>query len=90
MMRSGQLLYRCDWFTVILSPQSVASTWVKHELLFALNHNRYKDKIVPVLYQACDYESLSWTLSGFQMIDFTKGFTSGARELLRVWGLGYK
>ena len=33
---------------------------------------RFDNKIVPILYQPCDYEELSWTLSSFQMIDFGK------------------
>jgi TIR domain len=86
----GAALARCDWFAVILSPNSVESVWVKHELVYALNHNRYKNRIVPLLYRDCDYESLSWTLSASQMIDFRGSFASGARELMRVWGLGYR
>ena len=30
----GAALKRCDWFLVVLSPQSVRSTWVKHELVY--------------------------------------------------------
>jgi hypothetical protein len=29
-------LKRCDWFLLVLSPQSVRSTWVKHEPVYAL------------------------------------------------------
>ncbi len=86
----GAALKRCDWFVVVLSPGAIASNWVKRELLFALNNNRYADKIIPLLYQPCDYEQLSWTLSLFQMVDFTGGFDDGCRELLRIWGIGYK
>jgi len=39
-------LKRCDWFVVVLSPQSVASQWLKHELIYALQANRYKGRIV--------------------------------------------
>jgi hypothetical protein len=86
----GAALKRCDWFAVLLSPNSVNSVWVKREVLFALNDNRYADKIVPLLYQPCDYDRLSWTLSLLQMVDFTGDFDEGCRDLLRVWGLGYK
>ncbi|HMF55019.1 MAG TPA: toll/interleukin-1 receptor domain-containing protein [Pyrinomonadaceae bacterium] len=86
----GAALKRCDWFVLILSPNSVKSLWVKREILFALNDNRYADKIVPLLYQPCDFDQLSWTLSIFQMVDFVADFESGCRSLLRVWGLGYK
>ncbi len=86
----GAALQRCDWFAVVLSPQSVESTWVKRELLYALNHDRFENKIVPIMYQPCDHERLSWTLSEFQMIDFTRSLDEGYVDLFRMWGLGYR
>lgn len=86
----GDALRRCDWFTLVLSPNAVESMWVKRELLFCLERNRFENKICPLLFQSCDYEQLSWTLSAFQMVDFTQSFDDGCRALLRVWGLGYK
>jgi hypothetical protein len=32
----GTALRRCDWFLLVLSPEPVRSTWVKHELIYAL------------------------------------------------------
>jgi hypothetical protein len=66
----GEALKRCDWFIVILTDKSVQSMWVKREIMFALNDNRFSNKIIPLLYQSCDYNNLSWTLSLFQIIDF--------------------
>lgn len=87
----GAALNRCNWFVLILSPNSVKSEWVKHELMFALNNRRYKSRIVPLLLKPCKYTKLSWTLSEFQVIDFTQKTQAAAfRELLRVWGIGYK
>ncbi len=86
----GEALKRCDWFIVILSPNSVESMWVKRELTFALKNNKYNNKIIPVLYQSCDYDNLSWTLSLVQIIDFSKDLESGFCELLRAWGIGYR
>ena len=85
----GKALSRCDWFMVILSPQSVTSKWVKRELLFALQNDRYNDHIVPILDQACDYTMLSWTLSSIQMVDFSHDFADGCRRLLQVWRVDY-
>lgn len=85
----GHALGRCDWFVVVLSPNSVGSMWVKRELSYALNNNRYEDKIIPLLYQPCDYEQLNWTISLFQRVNFTQDFDEGCRHLLRVWGLAY-
>ena len=86
----GTALHRCDWFVLVLSPSAVESMWVKRELRFSLQQNRFENKIVPLLYQLCDYDQLSWTLSSFQMIDFTQTFEQGCRDLLRLWGLGYQ
>ena len=86
----GAALQRCDWFAVILSPQSADSMWVKRELSYALQQNRFENKIVPIVYQPSDYERLSWTLSLFQMVDFTGGLVEGYVELFRIWGLGYQ
>jgi hypothetical protein len=86
----GAALRRCDWFPLILSPHSVTSMWVKRELIFALQQNRFENRIVPLLYQACDFARLSWVLPSFQSIDFSRNFEDGCRDLLRLWGVGYQ
>jgi TIR domain-containing protein len=86
----GDALQRCDWFAVILSPQSADSMWVKRELSYALQQNRFENRIVPIAYQQSDFERLSWTLSLFQMVDFRQDLEQGYRNLLRTWGLGYQ
>lgn len=86
----GAALSRCDWLVLLLSPDSVVSKWVKRELLFALDHDRYSNRIVPVQIQTCDPSALSWTLSALQMIDLSTNPMEGCRGLLRVWGLGLR
>ena len=86
----GAALLRCDWFAVILSPHSIESMWVKRELAKALELRRFENRIVPIIYQPCDHEKLSWTLSSFQVLDFTRDFNDGCRALLRIWGIGYR
>ncbi|MEH2249324.1 toll/interleukin-1 receptor domain-containing protein [Nostoc sp.] len=86
----GNALKRCDWFLVVLSPNSVDSMWVKRELIFALQQNRFENKIVPIIYQPCNYEQLSWVLPSFQMINFQEAFEDGCRDILRLWGVGYQ
>jgi hypothetical protein len=86
----GAALQRCDWFALILSTNSVESKWVKRELLYALQQNRFENRIIPLLHQPCDYERLSWTLSSFQMIDFIDNLGAGYAALMRTWGLGYR
>jgi TIR domain len=86
----GAALRRCDWFLLVLSPNAVASMWVKREFIFALQQNRFENRIVPLLWQSCDFDRLSRVLLSFQIIDFQKTFEDGCRELLRLWGLGYQ
>jgi TIR domain-containing protein len=82
----GRALRRCDWFVAVLTPASVNSTWVKRELLYALNEDRYNERIIPLLRKPCKHSQLSWTLSEFQFVDFTSDFDAGCRQLLRIWG----
>jgi len=86
----GAAIGRCDWFLLVLSPHSVESMWVKRELLFALQQERFADRIVPILLQPCGVDRLSWVLPSFQFVDFQQSFDDGCRALLRAWGLGYR
>jgi hypothetical protein len=86
----GAALQRCDWFAIVLSPNSIKSKWVKRELVFALQEERFENKIVPWLYLPCEHKQFSWTLSLYQMVDFAGSFETGCRNLLRVWGVGDK
>lgn len=86
----GDALERCDWFVILLSPDSIESFWVSRELMFALDEARYNKRIVPVVIRACNPGKLSWTLSLRQSVDFTSDFESGCRALLRIWGIDYR
>lgn len=85
----GKALERCNWFLLILSPSAANSRWVKRELLYALNELRYDERIVPLLYRKCDFNKLSWTLPNLQMVDFTRSFDDGCRELFKIWSVDY-
>ncbi|MFW6162147.1 MAG: toll/interleukin-1 receptor domain-containing protein [Planctomycetota bacterium] len=82
----GLALARCEWFLLVLSPAAVKSKWVKRELLYALQDDRYLERIVPILWRPCDAEELSWTLASFQWVDFTRDFRRASCDLLRIWG----
>ena len=70
-------LQRCDWLVLVLSPDAVASMWVKRELVYSLQHDRFDGKIVPILYRSCLFNDLSWTLPQLQMVDFLNDFEAG-------------
>jgi len=86
----GEALKRCDWFLIVLSPASTRSRWVKHELIYALQANRYRERIIPILYKYLRSDGLSWTLSAFQWIDFRKDFHGGAGNCWHLWRLNYQ
>src|SRR5438105_3682941 len=56
----GEALGRCDWLIVILTPAAVASTWVKREVGFALNEQRYGERVIPLLLKRCVPKKLAW------------------------------
>ncbi len=86
----GAALERCDWFIVILSPNSVKSRWVKYELNDAILQDRFDGKIVPLRYAHCRERDLSWVLPQLQIVDFTTSHDDGFAQLLRVWQIDYK
>ncbi len=81
----GHALNRCDWFLVVLSPRSVKSKWVRREVAYALDKNRYEDKIIPVLYKVCQWKKRFWPLTVIEFIDFTGKFDHGCQNLLKIW-----
>jgi len=85
----GRGLKNSDWLVVVLSPNSVKSPWVKHEVLFALRSAKFNNRIVPVLLKDCKIDDLSWTLENFQIVSFIKSFPDECRNLLKVWGRVY-
>lgn len=86
----GKALARCDWFLLVLSPAAAASKWVKRELLYALREDPYEGRIVVLDYEPTDVRLLSWTLPDLQWVNFQKDFADGCRDLLRIWGRGYR
>lgn len=86
----GRALGTCNWFLVVLTPHSVRSQWVKRELLYALNDERYHERIIPLLYKDCKFSDLSWTLPEFEFVDFTNDFEFGCQRLLQIWNITMK
>lgn len=85
----GKALRRCDWFIVLLSNDSVHSTWVKREMLYALTHKQYENHILPIYIEDCDAEELSWTINLIEYIDMKNICKDSFTNLFRTWGIGY-
>lgn len=85
----GKALERCDWFVVLLSNAAINSIWVQRELNYALTHNQYEHHILPAVIEPCNYEQLSWTLGGFQMVDYSIDRIDAFTQMFRTWGIGF-
>ncbi|MCZ2127812.1 MAG: TIR domain-containing protein [Anaerolineales bacterium] len=70
-----------DFLAVVLTPNSVASEWVKRELNSALSKEIYERKVnvLPILYKDCIIPVL---LRDKQYANFTKSYDNGLKELL--------
>jgi formylglycine-generating enzyme required for sulfatase activity len=78
-------LKACDWFLIVLSTHSQVSEWVKDELNWAIKNRR--DRIVPVLIEACDSSEFHLRLDRIQFADFRVDPEEGRRRLLACWGI---
>jgi hypothetical protein len=86
----GRALQRCNWFLIVLSNNALKSKWVKRELAYALEDDRYNNRILSIVKTTGNYFDLSWTLSSLQRIDFSGDFDGACADLLRVWGVVYQ
>jgi hypothetical protein len=83
----GRELRRCDWFAIVLSPAATKSKWTKHELIYALTHEKFKDRIVPVQWVECNPEDLSWTVAQLHQVRMPHDFEGTCAALLATWGI---
>jgi hypothetical protein len=82
-------LERCDWFAVLLSPNSARSMWVQRECAFAFQEPRFNHRIVPIVLESCELGPMKW-LRIWQRVDLSDDYREGCRQLLRIWGIGLK
>jgi tetratricopeptide (TPR) repeat protein len=78
-------LKSCDWFLIVMSPNSVGSKWVPREMLWAMD--RREGRIIPVLIETCAPEDLHLGLLAIQHIDFRHNLKKAQSELLSIWGV---
>jgi formylglycine-generating enzyme required for sulfatase activity len=72
-----------DYLAVVLSPDSVASPWVRKELNAAMMKelNRRSVFVLPILYRDCEIPSL---IADKRYADFRKSYEFGFSEVLKV------
>jgi len=77
-----QGLSNCDYFIILLSKNSVKSTWVREELKLVLSRRMSEGKvrIIPVLIEDCEIPAF---VADLKRVDFNKSFEEGFEELSR-------
>jgi len=80
-------LAECDWFLLVLSPEALASEWVKMEVDTAMADDRYYNKVIPILAEACDWKSLHENLGRYQSFDYLLQPKEAEARLLRHLGV---
>jgi hypothetical protein len=78
-----QALDECDWFLVVLTPNSVASSWVRAEVHWAMENRA--DRVVPVLAEPCDWQDLHLMLRTLQLVLLNENLEEGKSRLLAIW-----
>lgn len=78
-LKYGKALENSDAVVVLLSPDSVKSDWVRHEIEFALSAQQFRDRLIPVVVRPTD--EIPWILRRMKVIKATKDIEETARRI---------
>lgn len=81
----GRALDQSEALVVLVSPESIASPWVRREIDFALGSPRYKHRLIPIELRRT--ESMPWILEKLPLIRAApgkKGRAALRRDLLET------
>lgn len=78
-LRIGKALAESDAMVVLISPQSVKSEWVQHELQYALSAPRYKGRVIPVVVKPT--KDIPWILKRFPIVQIGRDFGEAVRQI---------
>lgn len=78
-----EALLSCDFFLVVLSPNSVNSEWVRAEVHWAMENR--KGRVVPVLVADCDPSQLHLKLAPIEYVDLHDASQAAWDKLAAFW-----
>ena len=78
-LKYGKALESSDAVVVLLSPDSVKSDWVRHEIQYALSSPQFRDRLIPVVVRPTD--EIPWILRRLKVIRATKNPNETARRI---------
>ena len=82
----GSALGTCNWLIVVGSRAAIRNRWVRDEVTFALVDRRYRNRVIPLLFEDCNLRRLAWSLPALHYIDFRNGWHPGIDQLLMRLG----
>jgi hypothetical protein len=77
--KTGEALESSDAVVVLLSPQSVKSPLVRHEIDFVLGQSKFRDRLIPVMVKPT--REVPWILRELPFIDGTRGKEDAVRDV---------
>ncbi len=85
MDKISQGIWECDYFVVLLTPNSIDSKWVNLEISLAFTEFKEEaDKIILAIFGSC---VIPGYLRSFLSVDFRKFFGFGLKELLMIFNV---
>ena len=67
----GEALKKSKAMVVLISPESMRSKWIRHEIEYALGDLRYENRLFPVLVRQTD--QVPWILRELNMLSARQG-----------------
>lgn len=64
----GEALEQAQAMVILLTPQALASKWVRLEIEYALGKESYSHRVIPVVVGQVPEDTLPWILRRLQMI----------------------
>lgn len=80
-LRIGEALEESDAMVVLISPTSVKSEHVQHEIQYALGAARYKGRLIPVVVKPT--KDMPWILKKFPTVQIGKDIVEAVRQIAR-------
>ncbi len=78
-------LENCEWFVIVMSPNSAESTWVRDELFWAVENR--PEHIIPVMMDDCNPVRFHIRMARMQHVDFRRDPEEAREHLLAAFGI---
>ena len=84
---AGKALDKSDAMVVLISPESMKSSWVRRDIDFAMSTPKYRGRLIPVIVKPTT--DIPWILERFPNVRLGKDITEAGREIAGYVKDGY-